>query len=122
MYESGEMYLKTILILSKRNGTVKSVDIARELNFSKPSVSRATSILKKDEYINVDHKGFITLTDKGEECANYVFEKHIKLTEFLVSVAKVSPETAYEDACKIEHVISDETFEGIKRMLEQRNK
>lgn len=119
MYESGEMYLKTILILKERNGQVRSIDIARELDFSKPSVSRAVGILKEDGYISIDSSGFIELTDKGNKVAKDIYEKHIILTEFFTTVIKVSPEIAEEDACKIEHVISDETFQGIKENLEK---
>ncbi len=121
MYESGEMYLETILILKKRNGQVRSIDIARELNFSKPSVSRAVGILKDDEYISIDSNGYIELTEKGTRVAKDIYEKHKILTEFFTTVAKVSPEIAEEDACRIEHVISDETFQGLKRILEDNN-
>lgn len=118
MYESGEMYLETILILKKRKSQVRSIDIARELNFSKPSVSRAVSILKDDGYISIDSSGYIELTEKGTKTANDIYEKHKILTEFFTTVVKVSPEIAEEDACRIEHVISDETFQGLKRILE----
>ncbi|MBS4534339.1 metal-dependent transcriptional regulator [Clostridium sp. D2Q-14] len=118
MYESGEMYLETILVLRKRNGQVRSIDIARELNFSKPSVSRAVGILKDDGYISVDSNGYIELTKKGIRVAKDIYEKHKVLTEFFITVVKVSPEIAEEDACRIEHVISDETFRGLKRILE----
>jgi len=120
IYESGEMYLETILILKKRNDQVRSVDVATELNFSKPSVSRAVGILKDDGYITVDASGLIDLTEKGIEIAKYIYEKHKVLTEFFTKIAKVSPETAEEDACRIEHVISDETFQSLKRILEER--
>ncbi len=119
MYESGEMYLETILILKKRIGQVRSVDIAAELDFSKPSVSRAIGILKDDGYIAVDSAGLIELTEKGNDRARYVYEKHKILTKFLIDVVKVTPETAEEDACRIEHVISDETFRGLKKILEE---
>ncbi|MBU5425090.1 metal-dependent transcriptional regulator [Tissierella pigra] len=118
MYESGEMYLETILVLRKRNGQVRSIDIARELNFSKPSVSRAIGILKDDGYILVDDSGYIELTEKGTRVAKDIYEKHKVLTEFFTTIVKVSHEIAEEDACKIEHVISDETFQGLKRILE----
>lgn len=118
MYELGEMYLETILILKKRNGQVRSIDIARELNFSKPSVSRAVGILKDDGYISVESSGCIELTEKGTIVAKNIYEKHKILTEFFTTVVKVSPEIAEEDACRIEHVISDETFQGLKRILE----
>lgn len=114
------MYLETILILKKRNSLVQSIDIATELNFSKPSVSRAVGILKDDGYITVDASGAIELTDTGKEVAKYVYEKHKTLTQFFIEIAKVSPETAEEDACRIEHVISDETFQSLKRILEEK--
>lgn len=117
MHESGEMYLETILLLSKREGYVRSVDIARELNFSKPSVSRAVGLLKNDGYIAMQGNGYIELTDKGLSKANTILEKHEILTELLVKVAGVSDEIASQDACKIEHIISDESFEGIKKYL-----
>lgn len=121
MYESGEMYLETILILKKRYGKVRSIDIARELNFSKPSVSRAVGILKGDGYILVKSNGYIELTEKGTKVAKDIYEKHKVLTEFFTTVVKVSPKIAEEDACRIEHVISDETFQGLKRILENNN-
>ena len=121
MYESGEMYLETILVLKKRQGQVKSIDIAKELNFSKPSVSRAVGKLKDEEYISVDSKGFIELTAKGEKIAKDIYEKHKVLTTFFTEVIKVSPEIAEEDACRIEHVISDESFQGLKKILKEKN-
>lgn len=120
MYESREMYLETILILRKRKGQVRSIDVARELNFSKPSVSRAVGILKDDDFILVDANGYIELTEKGKKKAKDIYEKHKVLTTFLTNVIKVSPEIAEEDACRIEHVISEDTFQGIKRYLEDR--
>lgn len=121
MYESGEMYLETILVLKKRNSQVRSIDIARELNFSKPSVSRAVGILKDNGYISIDSNSYIELTEKGTRIAKDIYEKHKLLTEFFTTIVKVSPEIAEEDACRIEHVISDETFQGIKRILEDNN-
>ncbi|MGN9165974.1 metal-dependent transcriptional regulator [Tissierellaceae bacterium HCP3S3_D8] len=118
MYESGEMYLETILVLKKRNGQVRSIDIAKELDFSKPSVSRAVGILKENGYILVDDNGYIDLTEKGKKKAKDIYEKHIVLTTFLTDIIQVSPEIAEEDACRIEHVISNETFEMLKRFLE----
>ena len=122
MYESREMYLETILVLSKRIGQVRSIDIARELNFSKPSVSRAVGLLKDDDLIAVDTSGYIQLTSKGQEKAKDIYEKHQVLTAFLRDIIKVSPEIAEEDACRIEHVISEDTFEGIKKYLEDNPK
>ncbi len=120
MYESGEMYLETILILRKRNGQVRSIDIARELKVSKPSVSRAVGILKDEDFILVDTNGYIELTEKGKEKAKDIYEKHKVLTTFLVDIIKISPEIAEEDACRIEHIISDDTFQGIKKYLEDK--
>lgn len=118
MHESREMYLETILILKKRKGQVRSIDIARELSFSKPSVSRAVGILRVDDFILVDSNGYIELTEKGKEKAKDIYEKHKILTTFLVNTIKVSPEIAEEDACRIEHIISDDSFQGIKKYLE----
>lgn len=119
MYESGENYLETILILQKKNGTVRSIDIANALNFSKPSVSHAVGLLKESGHINIDSKGYITLTDMGREKAESIYERHQLLTAFLVETAKVCEKIAEEDACKIEHIISDETFQGIKKFLKR---
>ncbi len=119
MYESGEMYLETILILKKKNDKVRSIDIAKELDFSKASVSRAIGKLREDEYILVDEFGSIDLTDKGNKKAKEIYEKHIVLTRFFRDVINVPEEIAEEDACRIEHVISDEVFEGLKKFLEE---
>ncbi|MCI9147566.1 MAG: metal-dependent transcriptional regulator [Hungatella sp.] len=119
MYESGENYLETILILKEKQGTVRSIDIARALNFSKPSVSRAVGILKEDGYIAVEAGGEIELTEKGREKAGRIYERHQLLTEFLQKVGGVNSEVAEEDACKMEHIISEETFQGIKRFMKQ---
>ena len=113
LQESGEMYLETIYVLANRNKDVRSIDIARELNYSKPSVSRAMSILKKDEYIDVDSKGYIVLTQKGLEVASRIYDRHDTLSAFFESLG-VSHETAVNYACRIEHVISDETMQRIK--------
>ncbi|HHX60144.1 MAG TPA: metal-dependent transcriptional regulator [Epulopiscium sp.] len=99
-------------------GQVRSIDIARELNFSKPSVSRAVGLLKEDDLISIDTNGFITLTSSGHKKAKDIYEKHQVLTAFLRDIIKISPEIAEQDACRIEHVISEETFEGIKEYLE----
>lgn len=114
MYESGENYLETILILYKKNGNVKSIDIARELNFSKPSVSRAVGLLKSSGYILVDDSGDIKLTELGRKTAESIYERHKLITEFLIETLKVSKEVAEENACKMEHIISQEVFDGIK--------
>ena len=116
MQESGEMYLETIYILSKRGAGVRSVDIASEMGFSKPSVSRATGILKKGDFIDIDNNGYITLTSAGLEYAEKIYDRHTVLTDFLVSIG-VDKKTAAEDACRIEHVISDKSISVIKEKL-----
>lgn len=116
LQESGEMYLETILILSKKRNAVRSIDIAEEMNFSKPSVSRAVALLKNGGYIDVDDKGYILLLDAGREIAEKIFERHTVLAECLTRLG-VSEVTASEDACKIEHDISDESFEAIKAFV-----
>lgn len=116
--ESGEMYLETILILSKKNEAVRSIDICDYMGFSKPSVSRAVGLLKGGGYILVDSDGHITLTELGFELANKIYERHNILTRFLVSLG-VSEDTASQDACKIEHVLSDESMTAIKNSLEK---
>ena len=118
MQESGEMYLETILTLSEKNGNVRSIDIASEMNFSKPSVSRAVKKLKEDGYILVDAGGLITLTPKGKKIAETIYERHTVLSALLTSIG-VSPKTAAEDACRIEHVISEETFNVIKKKIKK---
>ena len=114
LQESGEMYLETIYVLSKTNSHVRSIDISEHMGYSKPSVSRAMSILKQDGYILVDSDGFITLSDTGRSVAEKIFERHTLLSGILMRLG-VSPEVAADDACKIEHAISDESFEAIKR-------
>lgn len=111
--ESAENYLETILILQKRNGQVRSIDIVTELNYSKPSISNAMKHLSSNGYINMDANRLITLTDSGLEIAERMYERHQLLSEFLIKLG-VEEETAREDACRIEHVISVETFEKIK--------
>lgn len=113
IHESAENYLETILMLKKDNGSVRSIDIAHELGFSKPSVSVAMKNLRENGYITVENGGEINLTDAGLEIANKMYERHTLLTGWLTALG-VSPETAAEDACKIEHVISVESFEAIK--------
>ena len=115
IHESGEMYLETILILSKKTGDVRSIDIVEYMGYSKPSVSRAVGILKNGGYITVDKNGYITLTHVGRELAEKIYERHNVLTSFLKSIG-VDEETASEDACKVEHVISKETFDAIKQI------
>ncbi len=119
--ESGEMYLETIYVLSKSSSAVRSVDVAESMGYSKPSVSRAIGILKAGDYIAVDRSGFITLTEKGRETAETLYERHTILSEMLCRLG-VERATATEDACKIEHVISAESFEAIKNYIRGKNK
>ena len=114
LQESGEMYLETIYVLSKETKHVRSIDVVEYMNFSKPSISRAIGLLKNGGYVAVDRDGHISLTDAGLEIAEKIYERHKILTSYLVSLG-VSEETASADACKIEHVISDESFEAIKK-------
>ncbi|MEG2074396.1 MAG: metal-dependent transcriptional regulator [Angelakisella sp.] len=111
--ESGEMYLETILLLQRRQGQVRSVDVANELGYSKPSVSRAIGILKKSDYLSVDEMGLISLSAEGEAIAVKIYERHDLLSRYLTSLG-IDAETAAQDACRIEHVITGETFEKIK--------
>lgn len=111
--ESAEMYLETILILSGKSEHVRSIDISDHMGYSKPSVSRAVGLLKSGGYILVDGDGYITLTDAGREIAEKIYERHTLLTSFLVRLG-VDETTAAEDACRIEHAISDRSFEAIK--------
>ena len=111
--ESVEDYLETILMLRERNGLVRSIDIARQLDYSKPSISRAMGLLREKNYIVMDREGWITLTDEGYEMAMRVYDRHQLLTTWLTALG-VTPEIAAEDACRIEHDISDETFEKLK--------
>lgn len=113
IYESGEMYLETILILSKSQPEVHAVDVAAEMGISKASVSRAMGRLRAESCIIIDQSGRIAFTEKGRTIAEKIYERHTVLTELLTSLG-VNPETAAEDACRIEHDISDETFDCIK--------
>lgn len=123
IHESGEDYLETILLLKNKNGSVRSIDIARELGYTKASISRAMGILKKSDYIAIDADGQILLTEKGMSKAKEVYERHKLITNFLVSALGVSESTADQDACRIEHVISEESFEKIKEFVNvQQNK
>jgi len=117
LQESGEMYLETILVLSRKMPAVRSVDISEHMGYSKPSVSRAVGLLKSGNYIAIDADGYITLTPAGREIAEKILTRHTLLTEMLVRMG-VSRETAAADACKMEHVISDETFEAIQNHVE----
>jgi len=113
LHESGEMYLETILVLKKKSGPIRSIDIVNHTGYSKPSVSRAVNLLKGSGYLTVDEAGYITLTENGVKVASRMYERHNLLTRFFVEIG-VSESVAAEDACKIEHFLSDETFEKIK--------
>jgi len=117
--ESGEMYLESIYVLSKSKSSVRSIDIAEHMNYTKPSVSRAVGLLKKEGYILIDKDGYITLTDSGIELAEKIFERHTVLTKMLMGLG-VDEETAADDACRIEHVISDKSFFAIKDHIERK--
>ena len=119
LQESGEMYLETILILSKEKPQVRSIDVSEYMNFSKPSVSRAVGLLKQGGYLRMDQDGTLTLTDEGRAVAEKIYERHNLLTALFVSIG-VPEEIAMQDACKIEHVISDETFACIKQAIPDR--
>lgn len=116
--ESGEMYLETIYVLTQKSGRVRSIDICEQMGYSKPSISRAIGILRDGGYIEVDKSGYITLTDEGESVALKIYERHTIIASVLCSLG-VDEDTAAEDACKIEHVISDASFEAIKRFAQK---
>lgn len=118
LQESGEMYLESIYVLSQKLSAVRSIDISEYMGYSKPSVSRAVSLLKNGGYILMDEENFITLTPSGLEIAQKIYDRHTVLSELLVRLG-VSKETASQDACKMEHAISDESFEAIRRHMEQ---
>ncbi len=119
--ESGEMYLETIYVLRQKKGFVRAIDVATELGYSKPSVSRAMGLLRDGGYINVGQDGGITLTDSGLEVAQRTYERHTVLSELFMRLG-VDEENAVNDACKIEHVISSVTFSAIKKHMEQYSK
>ena len=112
--ESGEMYLEAILVLAKKSGYVRSIDVSEYLGYSKPSVSRAMGILREGGYILVEKDGAITLTDSGKKLAETIYERHTVLSELLIRLG-LDEKTATDDACRIEHVISDESFQAIKQ-------
>ncbi|MBQ8835187.1 MAG: metal-dependent transcriptional regulator [Oscillospiraceae bacterium] len=114
VHESGEMYLEAIYVLHEKTGFVRSIDVSEYLGYSKPSVSRAMGILRTGDYITVDTDGSITLTEKGHEIARKIYERHTILTKLLIHIG-VTEETAAADACKLEHSISDESFEALKK-------
>ena len=116
IYESGEDYLETILILQQRIGEVRSIDIVHEMELSKPSVSRAMGILREGGFINVDDGGYITLTEAGREVAETIYERHRFFTSWLIEIG-VDPQIAAKDACRLEHVISAESFSKMKEFL-----
>ena len=116
LQESGEMYLETILVLSQKSDAVRSLDVAEYMGFSKPSVSRAVGLLKSGGYITVDREGYLSLTKEGLEIAQKIYDRHNLLTAFLINIG-VDEKTAAEDACKMEHDISDLTYEAIKNHL-----
>lgn len=119
LQESGEMYLETILILSRKLEHVRSLDVAGHMGFSKPSVSRAVNLLKNAGYLNMDPTGYLTLTDSGRAIAEKIYERHNILARFFINIG-VDQEIAFEDACKIEHYISDFTFDKIKQLVDNR--
>ena len=116
LQESGEMYIESIYVLNKKMGNVRSIDVCEYLGYSKPSVSRAMSLLKKGGFVVMDKDGYLTLTDAGVEIAEKMYQRHTVLSELLMRLG-VSEETAVDDACKIEHDISDESFDAIKKYL-----
>lgn len=119
VHESGEMYLEAIHVLTKNNGHVRSVDVSEYLGYSKPSVSRAMGILRNGGYITVDKDGGIVLTDAGLEIAEKIYARHTLLTKLLIHIG-VSEETAAEDACKLEHAISDESFDALQKFVAEK--
>ncbi len=121
LHESAEMYLETIYVLSKTGDSVRSIDVAEHMGYSKPSVSRAVGILRRDGYLTVDESGFLCLTGEGKEVAEKIFERHTLISGVLMAMG-VDPETAADDACKIEHVISDTSFAAIKNFAEKLKK
>ena len=116
LQESGEMYLETILVLSQKSDSVRSLDVAEYMGFSKPSVSRAVGLLKSGGYITVDREGYLSLTKEGLEIAQKIYDRHKLLPAFLINIG-VDEKPAAEDACKMEHDISDLTYEAIKNHL-----
>ena len=117
LQESGQMYLETILVLSRRLPAVRSIDIVEHMGYSKPSVSRAMGLLKSGGFIRVDEDGYITLTEDGRQVAETIFERHTVLTRALILLG-VDPNIAAEDACKMEHAISDQSIDAIKKYLD----
>ena len=118
IHESGEMYLEAILVLNQKNGFTRSVDVGEYLGYSKPSVSRAVGLLKSGGYLTVDRDGGLNLTESGREIAEKIYERHTLLTKLLIHMG-VSEEIAAADACKLEHAISDESFQAIKNYAQK---
>lgn len=116
IHESGENYLETILLLQRKNGSVRSIDIANELGYTKASISRAMGILKKAEYINMERSGEINLTEKGFKKASEIYERHTLITKYLMDTLNIDEEIADQDACRIEHILSTEAFKKIKEL------
>ncbi len=114
--ESAENYLEAILMLKNEKGRIRSIDIARHLDFTKPSISRAINLLKDNGYVTVDKEGWVDLTDSGLDIAQKVYERHTFVSAWLTAIG-VDPDTASEEACKIEHVISDDTFQKVKEFV-----
>lgn len=121
LYASGEDYLEAILVLKKQTGEVRSVDLARYMGYSKPSISHAVAMLKKGGFLDTDRDGCLLLTDSGQEIAEKIYERHCFFKNQLVT-AGIDPQIADKEACQMEHIISDETFQKIKKHLCQRNK
>ena len=118
IHASGEDYLEAILILQKKNGMVRSVDLARHMGFSKPSISRAVGLLKEESFLAVDRDGYLHFTDAGKDIAEKIFEWHCVITSGLINLG-VDPEQAEQDACRMEHVISDESFQKLREIFGQ---
>ena len=119
LHESAEMYLETIYVLSQKGASVRSIDVAEEMGYSKPSVCRAVGLLKKDGYLTMSADGILVLTAEGNETAKKIFERHTVLSNFLALIG-VDDETAAKDACKIEHVVSEQTINAIKTFLDKK--
>lgn len=118
LQESGEMYLETIYVLSKKSSSVRAIDVGEYMGYSKPSVSRAMGLLKSGGYVVSDEDGFLFLTESGRQVAEKIFERHTLITKFLCAIG-VDEDTAADDACKMEHVISDSSFEALKKHAEK---
>ena len=118
MQESGEMYLETIYVLSQKSSNVRAIDVGEYMGYSKPSVSRAIGLLKRDGFAVTDNQGYIKLTQEGEEKAKHIYERHTVLTKMFIALG-VDEKTASEDACRIEHYMSGKTFDAVKAHMKQ---